>query len=323
MPPHSPRARWVRRAGAGALALLVSLGLLAGACGSDGGGSTSDTTAPGAPEVHTTSLDDVTVTGDPGTKPTVTFDPAYQGTGNDSRVLSEGDGATIEDGQRVLVDYVVVSGADGAELGTTYGATPEPFDLDDQTLQPVVAEALVGQQVGVRVLLGFDATQTSGQWNLAAFEVTDAYTVPTSAEGTPVEPAPGLPTVTVEGGVPTIATPEGEPPTELVVQPLIEGTGPPLEEGQTATVQYVGVIWASGSVFDSSWQRGAPVDFPLIRGGLIDGIVDGLVGQPVGSRVMVVVPPDKGYGADGNPDAGISGTDTLVFVVDILATAGP
>ena len=51
---------------------------------------------------------------------------------------------------------------------------------------------------------------------------------------------------------------------------------------------------------------------------MIAGWDEGLVGQTVGSQVLLVVPPDKGYGKDGQPSAGIKGTDTLVFVVDIL-----
>ena len=43
-----------------------------------------------------------------------------------------------------------------------------------------------------------------------------------------------------------------------------------------------------------------------------------LVGRTVGSRVILEIPPNKGYGAKGNKDAGIKGTDTLFFVVDIL-----
>ena len=54
-------------------------------------------------------------------------------------------------------------------------------------------------------------------------------------------------------------------------------------------------------------------------GGVIAGWDEGLVGQTVGSQVLLVIPPEQGYGSEGNPDAGISGTDTLVFVVDILA----
>jgi len=81
----------------------------------------------------------------------------------------------------------------------------------------------------------------------------------------------------------------------------------------------VGAIYASGTVFDSSWSRGVPVTFSIGTGDVIPGWDSGLVGQPVGSRVLMVIPPAQGYGAEGNSSAGISGTDTLVFVVDILA----
>jgi peptidylprolyl isomerase len=83
-------------------------------------------------------------------------------------------------------------------------------------------------------------------------------------------------------------------------------------------VHYTGVIWDSGKTFDSSWDRGAPVDFAIGQGQVIAGWDAGLVGQTVGSQVLLVIPPDQGYGERGQPDAGISGTDTLVFVVDIL-----
>ncbi len=92
-----------------------------------------------------------------------------------------------------------------------------------------------------------------------------------------------------------------------------------VESGQDLTVHYTGVIYASGEQFDSSWDRGEPSSFPIGVGGVIAGWDEGLVGQTVGSQVLLVIPPEQGYGADGNPDAGISGTDTLVFVVDILA----
>jgi FKBP-type peptidyl-prolyl cis-trans isomerase len=153
-----------------------------------------------------------------------------------------------------------------------------------------------------------------------SMDLVDALTIPTEASGTPVTPPPGLPAVTVVDGVPTVAKPEGDPPTELVVQPLIEGNGPEIQDGQAVTMQYVGLTWASGEIFDTSWTKEA-VEFTLTEGGLITGFVEGLVGQKVGSRVMLIIPPDKGYGAEGNPQAGITGTDTLVFVVDLLAAS--
>ncbi len=54
---------------------------------------------------------------------------------------------------------------------------------------------------------------------------------------------------------------------------------------------------------------------------MIAGWDRGLVGQPVGSQVLLIVPPDDGYGAEGKPEIKIKGTDTLVFVVDILDAA--
>ena len=78
------------------------------------------------------------------------------------------------------------------------------------------------------------------------------------------------------------------------------------------------MIYRTGKQFDSSWDRGAPADFAIGTGKVIPGWDAGLVGQTVGSQVLLVVPPDQGYGASGNSQAGISGTDTLVFVVDIL-----
>ena len=78
------------------------------------------------------------------------------------------------------------------------------------------------------------------------------------------------------------------------------------------------MIWDSGKTFDSSWARGTPAEFVIGTGNVIAGWDEGLVGQTVGSQVLLVIPPDKGYGSAGQADVGIKGTDTLVFVVDIL-----
>jgi peptidylprolyl isomerase len=312
------------RVAAGLLALGLMGGLALQACGSDSKSSSSSTTAAGATTttvVHTTSLDGVTVTGDFGTKPTVSFDPSYVGTEDSSKVVIEGTGPVITADQRVTINYLGVNGADGTELGGTYGSKPEAVFMSDQSLRPVILNAMIGQKVGTRVAIAIDATANSGSWNIVVFDIMAAQTLPASAEGEAVTPAPGLPAVTVENGVPTIATPTGDAPTTLVVQPLITGTGPTVTAGQTLTVQYVGMIWATGKVFDSSWERGAPVDFAIGQGQLIAGFDEGLVGQTVGSRVLLVIPPDKGYGTSGNTQAGISGTDTIVFVVDILAAS--
>jgi peptidylprolyl isomerase len=104
-----------------------------------------------------------------------------------------------------------------------------------------------------------------------------------------------------------------------VVQPLIEGTGAAVEEGQSVVVKYTGWL-TDGTQFDSSWDREAPDDvltFQAGVGGVIQGWDDGIVGQKVGSRVLLVVPSDLGYGEDGS--GSIPANATLIFVVDILA----
>lgn len=320
--PPAPRYRRRLVAAGAALALAA---LLLGACSSDSSDSSSTTTTDPAAAttttvVNTSSLDGVEVSKDIAVKPEVKFDPSFAEPDTakvDSRVIAEGTGETVADGQRVTLDYTVVSGVDGSELQTTWGQKPEVVPLDSN-LQEGIKNALVGQKVGARVLATSYAQEI---WVLFVFDIRSAVTVPTRASGEPVTPPPGLPTVTEEGGAPKI-TLTGEPaPTTLVIQPLIKGTGPEVQAGQTATVQYVGVKWSDGSVFDSSWERGEPVDFPLDPGSVIPGFSEGLVGQTVGSRVMLIIPPDKGYGAQGNQQAGISGTETLVFVIDILAAA--
>ena len=82
----------------------------------------------------------------------------------------------------------------------------------------------------------------------------------------------------------------------------------------------MGVTWASGKTFDSSWSRGTPAGFGNGVGQVIKGWDETLVGHQVGDRVLLVVPPADGYGSQGQPSAGISGTDTLVFAVDIVGT---
>jgi peptidylprolyl isomerase len=137
---------------------------------------------------------------------------------------------------------------------------------------------------------------------------------------TATQPASGLPVVTGTFGEKPAVTLPSPTPGGYQVTVLSTGTGPVVKAGDQLTVHYLGETWRGGSVFDQSYDRGAPVTFPIGVGGLIPGWDEGLVGKTVGSRVLLVLPPEKGYGTSGNPQAGIEPTDTLVFVVDILGT---
>jgi peptidylprolyl isomerase len=105
---------------------------------------------------------------------------------------------------------------------------------------------------------------------------------------------------------------------------LKEGKGPVVAKGDLLVADYLGSIYKSGKVFDNSYDRKAPAAFTLKSGqnGVISGWVTALAGKKMGSRVLMVLPPKAGYGATGNPQAGIKGTDSLVFVVDLIARYG-
>ena len=117
---------------------------------------------------------------------------------------------------------------------------------------------------------------------------------------------------------PKIAKPEGEPPTKLVVKDLAKGKGAAAKPGSQLTVNYVGVSHATGEEFDSSFDSGQPFDFRLGASEVIPGWDEGLEGMKVGGRRMLTIPPDKAYGAQGQPPA-IGPNETLVFVIDLLA----
>ncbi len=146
---------------------------------------------------------------------------------------------------------------------------------------------------------------------------------------TPQQSTPSTDTsagVTVKGAfgsTPTVTVPDTAAPPKLTQQTLVQGKGAAVAAGDTLIANYVGETWASQKVFDSSFTRGAPAGFVIGKGRVIPGWDKTLVGQKLGSRVLLTIPPADGYGTGGNSQAGITGTDTLVFVVDLVADYKP
>ncbi len=143
---------------------------------------------------------------------------------------------------------------------------------------------------------------------------------PSASAPAPIVTAAG-PIPDVEGGfgeTPKITIPEEDPADALVTKTLVTGSGPVVKVGDLLIVNYLGETWDDGNVFDSSFGRPTPTSFAIGVGKVIPGWDAALVGQTVGSRVVMAIPPSLGYGEAGQPDAKISGDDTLVFVVDIL-----
>jgi peptidylprolyl isomerase len=309
--------------------LLVVVAVAAG-CSSAAGTDNSTSTK------ITTDLNAVDVSGKAGTKPVVNVHAPFSATKTTRRVLTAGTGKPVTPGQRITVDYLGVNGTDAKEFDTSYGkADRATFTLSDGVIIKGMVDGLSGVTVGSRVLLAVppkDGYGTTGAPDagigptdtlIFVIDVKSASTVLKRAIGTAVKPKAGLPKVTLEKktGKPTITVPDTKAPVGLVVQPLINGTGAKVVKGQTITVHYTGVIWPGGKVFDSSWTNGSPASFAIGVGRVIAGWDQGLVGKKVGSQILLVIPPDKGYGVTGKTEAGIKGTDTLVFVVDILDAA--
>ena len=250
-----------------------------------------------------------------------------------TRVVKAGDGAAVKGDEIVSLKYVLVNGKDSSQLDTNFGKQNLGLNLADSQLLPGLKKGLANQKIGSRILVAMppkDAFGTQGNTQMKVggsdtvvflMDLVSAEKPLTSAKGEAVRPAAGLPTVKVAEGKPaTITIPKGKKaPTKTVGQVLIDGTGKKVEAGQTIRVTYTGALWKDGKNFDSS-ANSPQGYFETVIGQqqVIKAWDEQLVGKKVGSRVLLVVPPADGYGAAGSPPK-ISGTDTLVFVVDILA----
>ncbi|MCB1256677.1 MAG: FKBP-type peptidyl-prolyl cis-trans isomerase [Microthrixaceae bacterium] len=103
---------------------------------------------------------------------------------------------------------------------------------------------------------------------------------------------------------------------QLIITDDVVGSGDEVTTGATVTAHYVGVSASTGVQFDASWDRGAPISFPL--NGVIQGWSEGLLGMKVGGRRTLVIPGDMAYGPHPPPGAGIAPNETLVFTVDLV-----
>jgi len=318
-----------------ALSLTATLLVSLAAC-SPGGSST----AGGECIPSGAGSDSISVDGAFGSVPTIEFDSPLTTDATERTVLEEGEGETAANGDTVLIEYTVLNAETGTELATTgfTGENTERFPIDTDTQQLIGFSKLLNCSTpGTRLVGVIPPTDGFGEQGVPELSLTGSESLVfvidvveiVAAAAPPLEraegesqPAPeGFPTIKLaEDGAPTITLPGGEPPAEFDLAVLILGSGAVVEDGQTVTVQYTGLNWNTGEIFDSSWQRGAPAEFPT--SGVIQGFRDALVGQTVGSQVIAIIPPALGYGpAGGTPDGSIGPNDTIVFVVDILGVS--
>ena len=313
---------------------LIAVPLLAGVvlagCGSSTSSSGSSSSSASASAGGSSS---VTATGSFGAAPKVSIPKAKPGSDLQVKTLIQGSGAALTKTDALAANFVLYfwDGKSSSLKASTYTSNPTVIG---GTMLPGLESALIGKKVGSRVLAVIppaDAYGTSGNSQLGitgtttlvfVIDVLKSYSDTMSASGTQVSSGGGsLPTVTAKAGsAPTLTFPASSPPSGLVTKTLIKGSGPVVTKGEYVIVQYTGYIWRTKKSFSSSWSSGSPFGFVLGASPeqVIPGWDTGLAGQTVGSRVMLVIPPKDGYGSAGQSQAGIKGTDTLTFVVDII-----
>jgi FKBP-type peptidyl-prolyl cis-trans isomerase len=306
---------------------LLACVVLAG-CGSSKSSASSSSSSSSS-----TANSSVTATGSFGKAPAVSIPKAKAGGNLAIKTLIQGTGATLTKSDALAANFVLYfwDGTSSALKANTFTSNPTVIG---GSMLPGLESALIGQKVGSRVLAVIPPAQgygTSGNSQLGitptttlvfVIDVLKSYANTAGATGTQVSNGGGtLPTVTAKAGAaPTLTFASSSPPSGLVAKTLIKGNGPKVAKGDYVIAQYVGYIWRTKKVFGSSWSSGSP--FGFVVGASPEQVIPGwdksLVGQTVGSRVLLSIPPADGYGSAGQSTAGITGKDTLVFVVDII-----
>jgi FKBP-type peptidyl-prolyl cis-trans isomerase len=281
----------------------------------------------------------VAVSGAFGATPTVKIPASNANSKLAIKTIIKGNGPVLGAGDSFVGNYAVYiwRGSTNKQVLSTF-KTGAPQVLAANVGLVGLKQALTGATMGSRVLAVLppkEAYGTTGNSQIGVkptdtivfvVDLIKDFSATASASGKHVSNGGGaLPTVTAQAaGAPLVKIPAKKPPKKLIVKTLIKGSGPPTVKGQTLVTQYVGLNWRTRKAFDSSWSRKQPFGFQLDAkpAQIIPAWDKGLVGVPVGSRVMLIVPPADGYGKTGNSQAKIKGTDTLVFVVDIIGAVG-
>ncbi|MBC7442706.1 MAG: FKBP-type peptidyl-prolyl cis-trans isomerase [Ramlibacter sp.] len=319
------------------LPALISVATVAVLALAGCGASPSADKASGASSLTCTDSgkvsDSVKVTGKANAEPAVKFSKPLNTKTTEGSVITEGKGDAVQTGDVVELAFAVYNATTGEKMNAGgYGdAAGASITLaKDSGVFPAILKGVACSNYGARVAVvsaPADAFGEAGNKDLKVgakdnilFVIDVKGQIPTRASGKDQKPQDGFPTVALaKDGTPTMTIPKADAPTELKTEVLKKGDGAKVAEGDTVTMQYAGVVWSSGKVFDQTWGKSGPTQISL--SGVVPGFAQGLVGQTVGSQVVVVIPPELGYGSGGQSQAGITGTDTIVFVVDILGSA--
>jgi FKBP-type peptidyl-prolyl cis-trans isomerase len=302
--------------------VTLSAGALA-ACGSDSSSSsnTGDSLPPAqsATEGSTPangSVDPSAPTTTSPDKPTVEIPEALP-TELVVTVLTPGDGPAAAAGDTVIVDYVGVRSSDGVEFDNSYDrGEPIPVVLGSGGVIPGWEEGLIGAQAGAQIQLDIPSDKAYGaEARGDIIGADEALTFVIDVRSViPVSDPANEPT---EPGIPA-----SEGATEVTTTDLTGGDGAMVEDGQTAVLHLVLFRGDNLVKLDSTWSGDceptcAAIQVPVAEG-TFPGLLAGLEGMKVGSRRAIVIPPDQGFGPDGEPTIGLPADTDIIMVVDLL-----
>lgn len=310
-----------------AVVATAALLLSASACGDDGS-SKKDSSSPASasnaagscPDVPSGEQSDaVKVSGDFGKKQEVDFSTPLEASSLQRTVVKDGDGEALPAGKDVNALVSVYLGKDAKALGT------QQVTLTTGNAQMIKAfsAGIDCQKIGSRVVVVSPAKDMYGEQGNPQLGIApdDSVVIVTDLIGVkkPLEPAAWkhAPQVTfAKDGTPTLKLPDTAPPKDLLLKVLKPGDGEVVQKGDNVTLDYQGTSWDTGKIFDQSYGK-QPATFPTDQ--VVEGFGAALVGQKVGTRLVVSIPPRYAYGEKGSGSE-LAG-QTLVFVIDIKDTA--
>ncbi|MFE9441554.1 FKBP-type peptidyl-prolyl cis-trans isomerase [Streptomyces sp. NPDC006602] len=268
-----------------------------------------------------------------GEKPTVAKGSGVPSKDLAVKTITPGNGTTVAENDYIQANYLGQIWDTAKVFDNSYDRkTPLLIQLATSSIIDGWRYALTGKKTGSRVEFSVPPTWGYGKEGYAeggikgtdtlvfVVDLMETFNAKSSAKGTNVAQdnvdVPKVGTNT-DGKAPSIEVPKSDAPKKLVANYVIEGDGEVVAAENTVLVQYKGVLWDSGKEFDSTYGRKALTSFSLQQ--VVKGWSQGLTGKKVGSRVLVVVPPDLGYGDSPPAGSEIKKDSTLVFSVDILA----
>ncbi|HZC27509.1 MAG TPA: FKBP-type peptidyl-prolyl cis-trans isomerase [Actinopolymorphaceae bacterium] len=186
------------------------------------------------------------------------------------------------------------------------------------------AVVLVLAVVSVVALTNNPKSKQAGTANAATTSPSTPTPTPSSPPPAAKGPSASFRGVSVKGaadlsGMPAVTSKSSTVPTKLEFKDLVVGKGKAATPESSVTVQYVGVLYKNGKLFDASWTHGGAVQFSL--SGVVKGFTQGIGGtagvppMKVGGRRIMIMPASLGYGAQAS--GSIPANSPLVFVVDL------